>query len=209
MKPLSHQHILESLSQPLIEQGYFVRDDLFLPDIISNLLQFAHQKYEYGEFKKAAIGRQLKKTKIDSIRGDEIQWIENWSEAESLNTYGLFLQQFLDALRVSLRIPLKRFEGHFAYYPIGKHYVRHIDQHAKTQHRQVTCILYLSDWKPENQGELVMYLPNGGSLEVAPKAGRFVCFLSGLIPHEVKTTQAPRWSITSWMRDDLVDFLPF
>lgn len=208
MKPLKQMHCFENLSLPLIESGYFIQDNLFLPDMIANLKNFARQKHQVGEFKKAAIGRQLKKIKIDSIRGDEIHWIQDWSEDESLQLYGLFLEQFLGALRVSLRVPLKRYEGHFAYYPKGKHYVRHLDQHEKTKHRQVTCILYLSNWKPENHGELVMYLPDEKPLVVQPKAGRFVCFLSGLIPHEVLTTKAPRWSITSWMRDDLVDFLP-
>lgn len=208
MKPIQNLHSLELLSQPLVDKGYFIKDDLFLPDIISNIRVYAENKYQVGEFKKASIGRSLNKTKIDQIRGDEIHWIDDWSAASGLQSYGQFLEQYLDALRVSLRIPLKRIEGHFAHYPKGKHYVRHIDQHEKTKHRQITCILYLSDWVPENEGELIMFLKNGEALTVAPKAGRFVCFLSGLIPHEVKTTQASRWSITSWMRDDLVDFLP-
>jgi SM-20-related protein len=101
---------------------------------------------------------------------------------------------------------LRSFEGHFAKYPVGSFYKRHLDQFHAVPHRVVTVILYLNEsWTAEDEGALRMYFPleNGTELieDVLPLGGRLVVFLSGEIPHEVLPTKKERISITGWLKD--------
>ena len=91
----------------------------------------------------------------------------------------------------------------FAYYPQGTFYKKHLDQHRHLPHRFISCILYLSPWKPGNGGELRMETKRGTKL-IEPLQNRFVTFLSSQIPHEVlPILEGDRYSLTSWLRDDL------
>jgi SM-20-related protein len=101
---------------------------------------------------------------------------------------------------------LKSFEGHFARYPVGSFYKRHLDQFHAVPHRIVTVILYLNDsWTEADGGQLRMYFPQEDGSErledVLPVGGRLVVFLSEEIPHEVMPTQKERISITGWLRN--------
>lgn len=66
------------------------------------------------------------------------------------------------------------------------------------------CLLFNNeDWKPENGGELVIYLPNNeGEEEVViyPYPGRVVIFESQLLEHEVRPVKTTRLSITGWLK---------
>ena len=101
---------------------------------------------------------------------------------------------------------LKSFEGHFARYPVGSFYKRHLDQFHAVPHRIVTVILYLNDsWTEADGGQLRMYFPQEDGSErvedVLPLGGRLVVFLSEEIPHEVLPTHKERISITGWLRN--------
>jgi SM-20-related protein len=65
------------------------------------------------------------------------------------------------------------------------------------------------DWKPEHGGQLRIY-KNGEDesdfVEVLPEFGRFVCFLSGSVYHEVMPAHRERFSLTGWLRKE---YLPF
>ncbi|HAH37000.1 MAG TPA: 2OG-Fe(II) oxygenase, partial [Algoriphagus sp.] len=100
---------------------------------------------------------------------------------------------------------LKSFEGHFARYPIGSFYKRHLDQFQQVPYREVTVILYVNDqWTEADEGALRMYLPNPDGTEriedYLPMPGRLVVFLSAEIPHEVLPTKKERNSITGWLK---------
>ncbi|WP_373399442.1 2OG-Fe(II) oxygenase [Algoriphagus halophilus] len=120
--------------------------------------------------------------------------------------YWAKVEEIRKAINQRCYLGLKSFEAHFARYPIGSFYVRHMDQFQQVLYRLVTVIIYLNDsWKEEDEGMLRMYLPQeDGSekiLDVLPKGGRLVVFLSGEIPHEVMPTKKERISITGWLRD--------
>lgn len=58
----------------------------------------------------------------------------------------------------SLMLGLFGFESHFALYPTGSFYRRHLDQFQGASHRTVSCITYLNDdWLPEHGGALRLY----------------------------------------------------
>jgi len=54
------------------------------------------------------------------------------------------------------------------------------------------------DWKEEDGGELRMYLVEGKQVDVQPKGGRLLIFLSGMVDHEVLPSHNHRVALTGW-----------
>jgi SM-20-related protein len=126
-----------------------------------------------------------------------------WLEEPNTGVAGEFLA-WLTELRTELNrelfLSLVEAELHFALYPAGGFYRKHIDNFRGSSARLVTVILYLNpDWQPEQGGQLQMYLDNK-TLEVAPEAGTLVLFLSERFEHEVLPTEQERLSLTGWLR---------
>ena len=88
---------------------------------------------------------------------------------------------------------------HFALYPPGAFYKRHLDAFKERNARKISLILYLNqDWQVTDGGQLRMYLPEQ-RLDISPLGGRLVCFRSELIEHEVLPAKRDRLSITGWL----------
>ena len=67
----------------------------------------------------------------------------------------------------------------------------------------MVCYLNNEDWKPENGGELSIYIPGNGvakQIDIYPFPGRVVIFESQELEHEVKPVKVPRLSITGWLK---------
>ncbi len=116
-----------------------------------------------------------------------------------------FLQQVhhvREFLRGYLMLPLRGVEAHYAVYPAGTFYQRHLDQFQRESHRKLSFICYLNaNWQAGDGGELVIYPEGEDEVKVAPIGGRLVIFRSDLLEHEVLTTAVPRVGITGWMLD--------
>lgn len=96
-------------------------------------------------------------------------------------------------------------EFHYALYPKGTFYKRHIDTFQNDGRRKLSFVCYLNEdgWLEENGGELVLYLDkNGQEVEkiIYPFPGRVVIFESQKIEHEVKPVKTERLSITGWLK---------
>lgn len=125
-----------------------------------------------------------------------------WRE-EPLPEYQRGMMELMSQARRGLFLPVKRFEAHFAFYPPGAFYSRHLDRHRGSTHRLLTCVFYIGPWTAGDGGELILYLPSGETVRVEPEKGKFIVFDSEL-PHEVHEANRPRWSLTSWLRDDVL-----
>src|SRR5690606_18682797 len=96
---------------------------------------------------------------------------------------------------------IRSYEFHYAVYPKGSFYKRHLDQFSNDPGRKFTMIFYLNEnWLPEDGGQLVIFL-NGRELEVQPLAGRLVFFESSVIEHEVRPANRERMSVTGWLKN--------
>ncbi|MEJ2632084.1 MAG: 2OG-Fe(II) oxygenase [Acidihalobacter sp.] len=148
----------------------------------------------------ALIGRGPRQQLREDIRGDRTRWLTGAGEAQRL------LFEHLKTLRTTLNrtlfIGLEDFEAHYALYPPGARYQRHIDSFRGDNLRRVSLVLYLNPhWRRHDGGLLRLYTPKGALIEeVMPEAGRAVCFLSEEFPHEVTQTRRPRASIACWFR---------
>lgn len=181
------------------EDGYiYIEDDFLEASTCEALIQFGNHRKE--NFRPAKVGKGgLKKLK-KSIRNDKIFWIDDWSPSPFID-----VQKKLTLLQQALRremLPIKRFESHLTFYKPGGFYVRHKDRHQLSPHRLMTAVIYLTPWKPENSGELIVYRNPEDPIAIQPIQGRLALFESHL-EHEVVKTHGTRWSLTTWFRDDL------
>jgi len=194
------QGLFQGLSLSLAEKGFWISDDLVPPDVCKALLKAAQEKFREDEFRRARVGKGLKKKRVENIRKDQIYWVEDWA-APPFSFYAALLEELRLEGRRELYLPLKRFEGHLAHYETGAFYVRHVDRHQIEPHRLLSTVLYLND--VSSGGELLLYKGQKPLLTLKPKQGRFIVFNSEL-PHEVVRTEEPRWTLTCWMRDDVL-----
>jgi SM-20-related protein len=153
-----------------------------------------------GDFTAACIGGAGSVQRREEIRGDSICWI-----GPPLLPAEQTLLQGLERLRLQLNraalLGLFDLELHYARYPTGAAYARHVDQPQGRSQRQVSLVLYLNeDWAPAAGGELRLFDAAGGHRDVKPIAGRLVCFLTSGREHEVLPAVRDRLSISGWFR---------
>ncbi|WP_028943850.1 MULTISPECIES: 2OG-Fe(II) oxygenase [Pseudomonas] len=153
-----------------------------------------------GELAPAAVGRGPSQEVREGIRGDHIQWLEP-GQAESCDQYLNLMDSLREALNRGLFLGLEDFECHFALYPPGAFYRKHLDRFRDDDRRMVSAVIYLNpEWLPEDGGQLRMTLKGDVEHDVQPIGGCLVVFLSGDIPHEVLPAQRERLSLTGWFR---------
>ncbi len=188
-----------AIIEALASQGWIVIPNFLKANQILQLREQALSHYVAGEFRQASIGHGNTKTIQTEIRRDAVLWLEEHTTGVA-GEFLAWLTELRTELNRELFLSLVEAELHFALYPAGGFYRKHIDNFRGSSARLVTVILYLNpDWQPEQGGQLKMYLDNK-TLEVAPKAGTLVLFLSERFEHEVLPTEQERLSLTGWLR---------
>ena len=196
--------LFEQIVEGLALQGYSSVDQFLSAEEVKGLLELEEFKTGLSQFKKAGIGKEEKRIN-ENIRGDYIQWIDRDTAGPALKIYFDRLNELIGYLNQTLFLCLKDFEMHLTRYPEGSQYLRHLDQFKRDDHRKLSVIFYLNeDWKETQGGQLRMHLPEG-PVDLLPKAGRFVCFRSDKIEHEVLPATRERISLTGWILDQLTD----
>jgi len=197
--------LYERIIENIVSQKYAIVEDFFTAEEVQVLRQSLSEKHEEDAFKKAAIGNRVNETIVKSVRGDVILWID---EAKSNAAEGLFfdkINNLVNYLNKTCFLGILHKEFHYALYPTGTFYKRHIDTFQNDDRRKLSFVCYLNEdgWLPENGGELVLYLDeNGKEVEkvIYPFPGRVVIFESQIIEHEVKPVNTERLSITGWLK---------
>ena len=189
-----------TVDEALEVDGISVRDEFLAEAQTRALLDCANLRRERGEFRAAQVGGLQCAQRREEIRGDFTCWM-----TPPLLPAEQALSQDLEQLRLRLNrdamLGLFELELHYAWYPPGAGYARHVDQPQRRTHRQLSLVLYLNEgWTPQAGGELRIFEAGGGHRDVAPLAGRMVCFLTPGREHAVLPTQRDRLSISGWFR---------
>jgi SM-20-related protein len=235
-----------ALAAAVLGRGLAVVDGYVSPSRVRELIDCAARRRGRGDFRAARTGTPRAecaqrdaairgdhlrgdRDQGDRIRGDRICWLE-----EPLFPAERALLADLDSLRLMLNreavLGAFDLEAHYADYPPGAGYARHVDQLQGRSQRVVSLVLYLNEtWRPGAGGELRLFdggdggaadggAGNGGAgdggagdggasdgaaggyRDIEPVAGRLVCFLTAAREHAVLPTRDPRLSITGWFR---------
>ena len=191
-----------ALVDALVEQGWYVGRGVIDPALCQALQGELLHLAAHDALDEAGIGRGQQHLLRKDIRGDAIHWLDRESEAQ--RHYLDAMTELQRSLNQALFLGLFEYEAHFAHYPAGAFYQRHLDSFRGRANRVISTVGYLTpDWPADGGGEMVIYDPDDPSREVArvvPEAGTFACFLSETIPHEVLPTRLPRTSIAGWFR---------
>jgi SM-20-related protein len=197
--------LYEQVIDGLLERHYCIADDFFSKDEIAALRQSLLQKYEAEAFKKSAIGNQANEQIVDAVRGDFILWLDENNAQPAENVFFNKIKDFVQYLNRTCYMGIQKQEFHYALYPEGTFYKRHLDTFQNDSSRKLSIVCYLNDeaWQPDFGGELAIYTQENGSektIDIYPLAGRVVVFESQLLEHEVKPVRHPRLSITGWLK---------
>lgn len=197
--------VYEKIISDLLEKQYSIIEDFFdLPEV-AQLRNSLWEKFEEDNFKKAAIGNRTNELIEKSIRGDFILWLNESEAREAEKTFFRKINDFVEYLNRTCYLGILHKEFHYALYPEGTFYKRHLDTFQNDDRRKLSLVCYLNeqDWKPEYGGELVIYKnENGKEVEttIYPFPGRVVIFESQILEHEVKPVKTERLSITGWLK---------
>jgi len=200
MQISSDHPLLLRIVDDLAEHGWS-QQNIFLPlDLTQALAAECRKRAVEGELAPAAVGRGPSSEIREGIRGDHIQWIDP-GQAEACDSYLRLMGSLREAINRGLFLGLEDFESHFAMYPPGAFYLKHVDRFRDDDRRMVSAVVYLNDgWLPEHGGQLRMYLDNERVHDVQPVGGCLVVFLSAEVPHEVLPATRDRLSLTGWFR---------
>ncbi|MEW6678812.1 MAG: 2OG-Fe(II) oxygenase [Pseudomonadota bacterium] len=190
--------VLDDLAGP----GWHVSPGFLPPEVTAALRDECLADLDRGAFHAAGIGSGNARV-VNEIRGDHIAWVEEEQAGPALKAVLAKLEGLRLAVNQDLYLGLQDAELHFAAYPPGAGYQRHLDRFRDDDRRALTVILYLNppDWSDEDGGHLHFW-PNETSeaLVIRPLGGTLVTFLSDRFWHQVMPARRQRLSLTGWFR---------
>lgn len=187
-----------AIEERFLADGIAVQDDFVAPQLLRELIECAAVRRHRGEFTPARVGAAGQARREPHIRGDSTAWI-----AGELGAAERSLLADFEALRLRLNgagyLGLFDLETHYACYPPGAGYERHVDRPRGTRGREVSLVLYLNEhWDASAGGQLRFFEASGGHRDVDPLPARLVCFRSASWEHAVLPTRRRRLSIAGW-----------
>ncbi|MFN2261597.1 MAG: 2OG-Fe(II) oxygenase [Psychroflexus sp.] len=193
----------EQIIDDLVTQKFSIVDAFFPSELVSELRQNLKIKYKQDDLKKAAIGNRVNEAIIKNIRGDFIRWIDEKNADKTESQFFEHINNFIEYLNRTCFLGILHREFHYAVYPKGTFYKKHLDTFQNDDRRKLSMVCYLNDenWSLKNGGELVLYPENEDKITINPVPGRLVIFESQILEHEVKPVKSSnRFSITGWLK---------
>lgn len=194
--------LFETIIEDLLKQQFSIVDNFFSSEEVEALRKSLLAKYEADRFKKSAIGNYVNEEIDKTIRGDFILWMDETNANEEELLFFKKINDLVDYLNKTCFLGILHKEFHYAVYPKGTFYKRHLDTFQNDDRRKLSIVCYLNEdnWPRENGGELTIYTEKE-ALDLLPIPGRIVIFESQILEHEVKVVKASeRMSITGWLK---------
>ncbi len=191
----NHSTILNSLQ----DIGYVVIPQFLSALEITNLRELALTSHQQQLTHKANVG--LSKATDVNLRGDYISWLNDNTEYVAIKAYLRQMSAVQSTLNAGFYLSLESLESHFAIYPIGAGYAKHLDQFQAQKTRKISSVLYLNaDWQATDGGELRLHLDAQNHKDILPVGGQLVLFDSAQFWHEVLPAKRERVSIAGWFK---------
>lgn len=181
-------------------------------DFARELQKSAKNKFDSNQFKIAKVSHELHSSETQQkVRKDYIFWLDENLDAKldiksnTQLTVDLMVLRQLEVLIINLknyfRVSLSDLECHYAVYPVGHFYEKHLDITAENNKRVFSFVIYLNDtWSDIDGGHLIGYQsPSQVIFNISPTIGHMILFKSE-IEHEVMKTNKIRYSLTGWIR---------
>lgn len=190
-----------AIAASIAATGFSVVRDFVAPRDVAGLRARLDTLDAAGRLQPAGIGRGEQRVTRADIRGDRIDWLD----PNAPHASELALWRTLEALRCAcnetLQLGLFECEAHYAAYPSGSGYTRHVDRFRDDDARVLSFILYLNaGWTDDDGGVLLLDTGRAQPMEIAPHGGTFVAFLADRFPHEVRPARRLRRSLAGWFR---------
>jgi SM-20-related protein len=203
---LLEESLFEDIVEQLLHKGYASADLFLNREEASAILAASQAAYDDEGFQLAGIGKGAQFQKNRAIRRDQILWLDHRAPREPNRPFFDRLSRLIDYLNRTCFMGIRDMEFHFAIYPEGAYYKRHLDVFTTDSSRKLSAICYLNpNWQAADGGQLRLFLPEADgtetNVEILPEAGRLVLFDSQTLEHEVMPTTRERYSITGWLKD--------
>jgi len=189
-------HWLEWLDLPAA-QDYIIIDNFLPVTLYSEIKSFFLTNL--NNFSRAGIGSLDKNFVEEGIRGDLTYWLDRERDTK-IACFWELIDEMMYIYNRYCFLSLSGYEFHFANYPPGGHYEKHLDQFQNRNNRVISIIFYLNEnWKEEDGGQLEILRDNHQSVLIEPLLGRCVMFKSAVVPHRVLESKKNRYSLTGWL----------
>lgn len=197
------QFDLDSVIDTLADKGWVVIPHALPALLTANLREACLSVWQQGLFHEAATGRADGQARRSEIRSDSVLWLDKVADLPAVQAYNAAMDDIMQAVNRGLYLGLAELESHFAVYPEGAFYKKHLDRFKDDDARTLTTVFYLNEaWPQEAGGQIRLYLDEACSefVDVEPEASTLVLFLSDRFWHEVLPARQQRLSVTGWYR---------
>ena len=193
------------LVDDLERKGWSVAAGWLSPELVTSLAGEVRRERAAGAFRSAGVGRGRRVE--TAVRGDEILWLDEASASPARRAVLGCFARLREAVNRELQLGAVELELHFAVYPAGAAYAVHVDRFRDADSRVLSLVLYLNEaWSEADGGALRLYLgAEPQFIDVVPRGGTLVVFLSDRFPHEVLPARRERLSLAGWFRRRAID----
>jgi len=190
----------DGIVSAIAETGICVVPEFLPEEVAADLLEEALRLDREGAFRPAGVGRRDARAVVESVRGDRILWLDPQALSPPQAEYWRRVDDLRRALNERLFLGLVELEAHYAIYPAGAGYQKHVDRFSDAGERSISLSLYLNQsWRREDGGQLRVYLGDD-TFDLLPTLGTLAVFRSDTVPHEVLPACRERISLTGWLK---------
>src|SRR5262249_12898341 len=123
----------------LAAQDWAVTQDFLPASAIESLVEEARRLLLAGRFSRAGVGRGAERQIRADVRSDQILWLDENELTPAGSRYWAEIEALRAELNRELFLGLVSFESHYAFYPPGAFYRKHVDRFSGSDERVISC----------------------------------------------------------------------
>ncbi|KQS27013.1 2OG-Fe(II) oxygenase [Dyadobacter sp. Leaf189] len=194
------QTAFDTLIDSYIDDKVGIAENFLKVALANQLREKLAALHSQGQFQSAGTGNEKIILHDKLYRSDMIYWLDREHKDPVEEEFFTLMDLFVLHLNSTCYTGITGYEFHYAMYPAGSFYKKHLDQFRSDPSRQYSMIMYLNeDWQPGDGGELRIHHMDRLQ-DISPTNGKSIFFKSSELEHEVMLTNKPRLSITGWLK---------